>query len=70
MVFIPFQIFAMNILEYGNNKTKCQHFTPDDIIVSMLDLADYRDNLIGKAVLENSFGNTSKNFPAVTTLVN
>ena len=56
MVFIPFQIFAMNILEYGNNKTKCQHFTPDDIIVSMLDLADYRDNLIGKAVLENSFG--------------
>ena len=46
----------MNILEYGNNKTKCQHFTPDDIAMSMLDLADYRDNLIGKAVLENSFG--------------
>lgn len=46
----------MNILEYGNNKTKCQHFTPDDIVASMLDLADYHDNLIGKAVLENSFG--------------
>lgn len=46
----------MNILEYGNNKTKCQHFTPTDIAETMLDLANYNNNLIGKAVLENSFG--------------
>ena len=46
----------MNILDIGNNKTKCQHFTPEKIADEMLDLADYNNNLIGKAVLENSFG--------------
>ena len=46
----------INILDIGNNKTKCQHFTPNTIVESMLDLAEYRDNIIGKAVLENSFG--------------
>ena len=46
----------MNILDIGNNKTKCQHFTPERIADTMLDLAEYNNNLIGKAVLENSFG--------------
>ena len=40
----------------GNNKSKCQHFTPSKIVESMLDLADYKENLIGITVLENSFG--------------
>ena len=40
----------------GNNKSKCQHFTPLKIVESMLDLAGYKENLIGVTVLENSFG--------------
>lgn len=46
----------MNILNIGKNKIKCQHFTPTDMVESMLDLAGYKDNLIGISVLENSFG--------------
>lgn len=47
------------ILEIGNNKTKCQKFTPDELVTTMLDLVGYRTNLIGKSVLENSFGTGS-----------
>jgi len=35
---------------------KCQVFTPPDIVEHMLDKIEYRDNLIGKKVLENSCG--------------
>lgn len=45
-----------SILENGNNKTKCQKFTPDHIVKIMLDLARYDKCLIGKTILENSFG--------------
>lgn len=45
-----------SILTIGNNKSKCQHFTPSNIVESMLDLAGYKENLIGVTVLENSFG--------------
>ena len=45
-----------SILTIGNNKSKCQHFTPLKIVESMLDLAGYKENLIGVTVLENSFG--------------
>lgn len=45
-----------SILTIGNNKSKCQHFTPSKIVESMLDLAGYTENLIGITVLENSFG--------------
>lgn len=45
-----------SILTIGNNKSKCQHFTPSKIVESMLDLAGYKENLIGVTVLENSFG--------------
>ena len=45
-----------SILEIGNNKEKCQKFTPDDLVISMLNLANYTSNVMGKTVLENSFG--------------
>lgn len=45
-----------SILETGNNKAKCQQFTPDNLIETMLALANYTDDLMGKTVLENSFG--------------
>ena len=37
-------------------KEKCQIFTPDDIVTQMLDLADYRSQVVGKTVLENCCG--------------
>ena len=45
-----------SILETGRNRTKCQKFTPIALVNTMLDLVDYKTNLIGKTVLENSFG--------------
>lgn len=45
-----------SILEIGNNKIKCQKFTPEMLVQTMLDLMDYNTNLIGKTILENSFG--------------
>lgn len=45
-----------SILESGNNKSKCQKFTPTSLVETMLDIADYKNNLMGKTVLENSFG--------------
>lgn len=45
-----------SILESGNNKNKCQKFTPSALVETMLDIADYKNNLMGKTVLENSFG--------------
>ena len=37
-------------------KEKCQIFTPTNIVTYMLDLADYRNRLFGKTVLENCCG--------------
>lgn len=37
-------------------KGKYQVFTPEDIVEEMLDLAGYRENILGKRILENSFG--------------
>ena len=45
-----------NIFDNKLNKTKCQKFTPDDMVKKMLDLAGYTKNLVGKTILENSFG--------------
>lgn len=45
-----------SILDIGNNKEKCQKFTPDMLVERMLALASYNTNLMGKSVLENSFG--------------
>ena len=45
-----------SILKTGNNKAKCQKFTPDTLVDTMLDLAGYTTDLMGKTILENSFG--------------
>ena len=45
-----------SILETGNNKIKCQKFTPTALVDTMLDLVNYNTNLMGKTILENSFG--------------
>ena len=45
-----------SILENGNNKTKCQKFTPAALVNTMLDLVNYNTDLMGKTILENSFG--------------
>lgn len=45
-----------SILDTENNKKKCQKFTPLNIVENMLDMAGYTTDLMGKRVLENSFG--------------
>lgn len=45
-----------SILEIENNRKKCQKFTPLSIVEDMLDIAGYKVDLMGKKVLENSFG--------------
>lgn len=45
-----------SILETENNREKCQKFTPLNIVENMLDMAGYNMDLMGKKVLENSFG--------------
>ena len=45
-----------SILDIENNKEKCQKFTPLNIVENMLDIAGYTTDLVGKKVLENSFG--------------
>lgn len=45
-----------SILDNKLNKDKCQKFTPADVVEDMLDIADYKNGLAGKKVLENSFG--------------
>lgn len=45
-----------SIISNAKNKEKCQKFTPDEVVASMLDLADYTHNLFGKRILEYSFG--------------
>lgn len=44
------------IFDIANNKEKCQKFTPTGMVKTMLDLIGYSTDLIGKKVLENSFG--------------
>lgn len=45
-----------SILETENNREKCQKFTPLNIVENMLDMAGYNTDLMGKKILENSFG--------------
>lgn len=45
------------IFDNNKNKFKCQKFTPEEMVEIMLDLVDYSTDLMGKKVLENSFGN-------------
>lgn len=48
---------SLSIIQNQRLKEKCQVFTPPDIVEKMLDLANYKDDLFGKKVLENSCGN-------------
>lgn len=45
-----------SILEIGENKTKCQKFTPLALVDTMLNLVNYNTDLMGKTIFENSFG--------------
>lgn len=44
------------IFDNKDNKAKCQKFTPEELVEEMLSLAGYTHCLVGKRVLENSFG--------------
>lgn len=44
------------ILDNKKNKEKCQIFTPPLVVDTMLDVAGYTTKLMGRRVLENSFG--------------
>ena len=46
-----------SVIENEKTKEKCQTFTPDDIVKTMLDHVGYIDSLYGKTILENSCGN-------------
>ena len=46
----------ISILDYKENRDKCQKFTTTDMVESMLDIANYKNALAGKKILENSFG--------------
>lgn len=46
-----------SIVDNQRLKEKCQIFTPIDIVTQMLDLANYKEKLYGKKILENSCGN-------------
>ncbi|WP_169084093.1 Eco57I restriction-modification methylase domain-containing protein [Paenibacillus sp. PL91] len=35
---------------------KCQVFTPNDIVIKLLDIVNYTDNLYGKKIIENACG--------------
>lgn len=45
-----------SIIANEHNKKKCQKFTPINEVNDMLDLAGYTHGLLGKKVLEYSFG--------------
>lgn len=46
-----------SVIENEKTKEKCQIFTPDDIVKSMLNHLGYSDHLYGKTILESSCGN-------------
>jgi len=45
-----------SIFDNEKNKAKCQKFTPANMVTEMLNMAGYTHNLVGKRILENSFG--------------
>lgn len=46
-----------SVIKNEKTKSKCQIFTPDDIVKSMLDQVGYSECLYGKTILESSCGN-------------
>lgn len=45
-----------SIFDNPSAKAKCQIFTPNDIVSSMLDIIGYKEDLFGKKILDNSCG--------------
>lgn len=45
-----------SIFDKLENKIKCQQFTPSDKVEKMLELVGYNNDVVGKKVLETSFG--------------
>ena len=43
-----------SVIENAKTKEKCQIFTPDDIVETMLDHVGYIDSLYGKTILDNT----------------
>ena len=46
----------ISVIDDPKLKEKCQIFTPAEIVTQMLDLANYRNELVGKTILENCCG--------------
>lgn len=46
----------ISVIDDSKLKEKCQIFTPAEIVTQMLDLANYRNELVGKTILENCCG--------------
>ena len=40
----------------GKQKVNCKIFTPQDVVVNMMDILGYKENLYGRKILENSCG--------------
>lgn len=41
----------------GKQKINCKIFTPQNVVISMMDMLGYKENLYGRKILENSCGN-------------
>ena len=59
----------ISIIENSRIKEKCQVFTPKEQAEHMLNLADYKYNLYGKRLLENSCGNGEILSQAITRYI-
>ena len=40
----------------GKQKINCKIFTPQNVVISMMDMLGYKENLYGQKILENSCG--------------
>ena len=47
------------------SKKKCQYFSPLSTVQELLDYSDFRKNIFGKKILENSFGEGNILLPIV-----
>lgn len=54
--FLEMRLAMSSVLDSIYTKEKCQKFTSPDLVKTILDMADYSHGVIGKRVLENSFG--------------
>lgn len=57
-----------SVIENEKTKEKCQIFTPDDIVKSMLDHLGYSDHLYGKTILETKEKRPKRKRPTLQRL--